>query len=464
MKKTCAIILAAGEGKRMKCATAKALCKVLEKPMIDWILDVCEKSNIKKKCVIIGNKAELIKNHVKSRACFAFQREQKGTADAIKSAINFLKENEEKDVFVCCSDSPLLDKKTILESFELHKKTSSFATIISTKILELKNLGTIVRNKENEIVKIVEKKDATEEELKINEVNSGAYWFKVKELINVLDKIESNNNQNEYYLTDAIHILIKNNKKVSCYISQKSEVVLGVNDKFELLKINEIAKERVIEKLIEDGVEFVSKEGVLISPDVIIEKNTKIFPGSIILGKTKIKEDATIGPNSLIKDSEIGEGCTINSSQVYNSTIEDFTTIGPFSHIRPNSKVSHHVKIGDFVEVKNSNIGAGTSISHLTYVGDSDVGKNVNFGCGVVTINYDGVNKNRCNISDGAFLGCNTNLVAPVKIGKNSYTGAGSTITKDVPDEALAIERTNQVNVKNFSKIKLKGRKLKIED
>ncbi len=464
MEKICAIILAAGEGKRMKCDTAKALCKVLEKPMIDWILDVCEESNIKKKCVVVGNKANMVKDHVKNRACFTFQKEQKGTADAIKSAMNFLKENENKDVFVCCSDSPLLDKKTILESFKLHKKNSSSATIISTKILKPKNLGRIVRNKENEIVKIVEKKDATKEELKITEVNSGAYWFKVKELINVLDKIESNNNQNEYYLTDAIHILIKNNKKVSCYISKKSEVILGVNDKFELLKINEIAKEKVIEKLIEDGVEFVSKEGVLISPDVIIGKNTKIFPGSIILGKTKIRENSIIGPNSLIKDSEIGKGCTINSSQIYDSIVEDFTTIGPFSHIRPNSKISHHVKIGDFVEVKNSNIGAGTSISHLTYVGDSDVGKNVNFGCGVVTINYDGVNKNRCNISDGAFLGCNTNLVAPVKVGKNSYTGAGSTITKDVPDEALAIERTKQVNVKDFSKKKLKGRKLKVKD
>ena len=407
---------------------------------------------------------KMVIDYVKNRAFFAFQKEQKGTADAVKSAIDFLKRNEKNDVFICCTDSPLLDKTTILESFELHKKNSSIATIISTKILNPGNLGRIVRNKEGNIIKIVEKKDATQEELKISEVNSGAYWFKVKELINVLDKIESNNNQNEYYLTDAIRILIEDNQDISCYISEKSEVVFGVNDKFELLKINEIAKKNIIDKLIEEGVEFISKEGVLISPDVIIGKNTKIFPGTILIGKTKIKEDSIIGPNSLIRNSEIGKGCIINSSQIYDSVIEDFTTIGPFSHIRPNSKISHHVKIGDFVEVKNSIIGAGTSISHLTYVGDSDVGKNVNFGCGVVTINYDGVNKNKCIISDGAFLGCNTNLVAPVKVGKNSYTGAGSTITKDVPDEALAIERTKQVNVKDFSKTKLKGRKLKIKD
>ena len=462
MIKRSAIILAAGKGKRMNSSIPKVLLTVLNKPMIDWVLDSCEKSKIKEKCVVVGNRAEEIINHIKDKAFYTIQKEQKGTADAIKSAKNFLQNHKDEDIFICCADSPLIDEETIENSYVLHKKTNSAVTTISTKLKDPKNFGRIVRDEKNKVIKIIEKKDATEEELKIKEVNSGAYWFRVEDLLNILDVIKPNNNQNEYYITDAIDILVKKEKIVSSFVSKNPDVILGVNDKFELLKINEIAKQKVIEKLIKDGVEFISTDGVLISPDTTIGKNTKIFPGTIILGNSKIGEASILGPNTLIENSEIGSFCRINASQVYFSKIKDYTKIGPFSHIRPNSKISHHVKIGDFVEIKNSNIGAGTSISHLTYVGDSDVGKNVNFGCGVVTINYDGVNKNRCTINDGAFIGCNTNLVAPVKLGKNSYTGAGSTITEDVPDEALAIERTKQVNVKDFSKIKLKGRKLKV--
>ena len=464
MEKTTAIILAAGKGTRMNSFKSKVLCKVLETPMIDWVLDACDEADIKNKCIVVGYGAEKILEHVKKRALFYYQREQTGTAGAVKSALDFLISNDGKDVFICCGDSPLLDRKNIVESYILHKKTMASSTTISAKVEEPRDFGRIVRDEKNNIVRIVEKKDATKQELEIKEVNSGAYWFSIRELLCILNSVQSKNKQNEYYLTDVIDLLIKNKKKVSCFVAKNSEIVYGANDKFELLKINEIARKNVIERLIKIGVEFISTDGVLISKYSKIGNNVKIFPGTIILGKTEIGENSIIGPNSLIEDSLIGKNCIINASQVYSSKVLDFTTIGPFSHIRPNSDISHHVKIGDFVEVKNSKIGAGTAISHLTYVGDSDVGKNVNFGCGVVTINYDGVKKNRCEILDGAFVGCNTNLVAPVKLGRNSYTGAGSTVTKDVPDEALAIERTKQVNIKDFSKTKLKGRKLKVEE
>lgn len=463
MENTTAIILAAGEGNRMDSCIPKVLCNVLEIPMIDWILDALDEANIKDKCVVVGYKAQEVVEHIGKRAVFAFQKERKGTAEGVKAAIDFLEKNKEKDVFICCGDSPLLDVDTITKSYFLHKNTNCCATVISAKVLCPKDLGRIVRDENGNILKIVEKKDANIEELKIDEVNSGAYWFCVKDLLAILGDIESKNKQNEYYLTDSIDILIKNKKKVSCFVAENSDIIFGVNDRFDLLKVNGIIKENIIKRLIKKGVEFISTDGVLISKYVEIGKNTKIFPGTIILGNTKIGENSIIGPNTLIENSVVGNNCKINASQVRNSRILDFTTIGPFSNIRPDSEISHHVKIGDFVEVKNSAIGAGTAISHLTYVGDSDVGKNVNFGCGVVTINYDGVKKNRCKISDGSFIGCNTNLVAPVKLGKNSYTGAGSTITKDVPDEALAIERGKQVHVKDFSKYKLKGRKLKVK-
>lgn len=472
MDETSALILAAGKGTRMNSKTPKVLCEVLEKPMLFWVLDALKKAKIKNIAIVLGNKAEeikkyvtekYIKNNEKSKIFFAIQNRQNGTADAVKSAKIFLNQNLNKDILICNADSPLLDEETIVKSYNFHKKTDSAVTIISAEIENPKNFGRIVRDEENKIVKIVEEVDASLKEKEIKEINSGTYWFKVKDLLNVLEKINSKNNQNEFYLTDTIDILIKQKKKVNVHTPLNCNIVFGVNTKEDLLKINNIAKNEIIKKLIENGVNFVSTDGVLIYPDVEIESNTKILPGSIIKGKTKIGANSIIGPNSLIENSVIGENCKINSSQIYDSEIESFTTIGPFCHIRPNSKISHNVKIGDFVEVKNSKIGAGTAISHLTYVGDSYVGKNVNFGCGVVTINYDGVKKSSCIIEDGSFIGCNTNLVAPVKLGKNSYTGAGSTITKDVPENALAIERTKQQNIKDFSKTKLKGRKLKVE-
>ena len=469
MEKTSAIILAAGEGKRMNSKTPKVLCEVLEKPLIDWVIKASINAKIEKKCVVLGNKAEYVKKYIENThknedIYFSFQQKQKGTADAVKSATNFLQNNYYGDVFICCADAPLLDEKTIKDAYTSHKEKNAAVTTISANIKNPKGLGRILRDKNQKLIKIVEEKDATTEELKITEVNSGAYWFNIKELLEILNEINSKNAQCEYYLTDAINILYKKNKNLNCFITKNEYVILGANTRLELLKINEIAKNKIIEDWAENGVNFISTEGVLIYPEVVIKKNTTILPGSILKGKTTIGENCIIGPNSLIENSVVENNCKINASQIYNSQIARSTTIGPFSHIRPNSKIANNVKIGDFVEIKNSEIGAGSSISHLTYVGDSDVGKNVNFGCGVVTINYDGVKKSRCTISDGAFIGCNTNLVAPVKLGKNAYTAAGSTITKDVPEEALAIERTKQIIIKDFSKNKLKNRKLKIKD
>lgn len=463
MNNVCAVILAGGKGKRMGSAVPKMLFEVLYQPMIEWVILACNEADIKEKCVVLGHKAEQIKSFLGDNLSLAFQEKQIGTADALKCANSFLLKNINSDVFVCCGDSPLLSGEIIKNSYDLHKKTKACATIITAKVQNPTGFGRIIRGDNGLILKVVEEKDASLEQKNINEINSGAYWFCVKDILNILKDVNSQNSQKEYYLTDVIYLFIKQKKLVSGFISEDEKIALGVNNKLDLLRVSEIARKGVIESLAKIGVEFINTDGIIISPKAKIGKNTLILPGSIIKGNTIIGEDCKIGPNTLIDSSNIKDGCVINSSQIYNSEIGKHTTIGPFCHIRPNSHISHHVKIGDFVEVKNSNIGRGTSISHLTYVGDSDVGDNVNFGCGVVTINFDGVKKHRCTIKDGAFIGCNTNLVAPVTLGKNSYTGAGSTITKDIPDEALGIQRTNQVNVKDFSKIKLANRKLKFE-
>lgn len=366
MEKTSAIILAAGEGKRMNSKLPKVLCEILGRPMINWVLKACDKAKIEEKCIVLGKRADEIKKFITEKVDFRIQKEQKGTADAVKSATDFLEKNYHGDVFICCADAPLLDSKTIENSYISHKKTNASVTTISAKINNPKGLGRIVRDYKQDIVKIIEEKDAKKEYLKIKEVNSGAYWFKIKELLKILDIIKSKNAQNEYYLTDAVKILFKRNKKLNCFVAQNKNVVLGANNKLELLKINEIAKNKIIEYWASSGVNFVSKDGILIYADVVIKPNATILPGCILKGKTVIDENCIIGPNTLIENSLIEKNCKINASQIYDSQIKSFTTVGPFCHIRPNSKISHHVKIGDFVEIKNSNVGAGTSISHLT--------------------------------------------------------------------------------------------------
>ncbi|HOV40779.1 MAG TPA: bifunctional UDP-N-acetylglucosamine diphosphorylase/glucosamine-1-phosphate N-acetyltransferase GlmU, partial [Oscillospiraceae bacterium] len=317
--------------------------------------------------------------------------------------------------------------------------------------------GRVIRE-ENGISCIVEEKDATEEQKKIDEANSGIYWFKTSALLEALDEISPNNVQGEYYLTDTVGIIISKGLRAGAYLTPNPKVALGANDKKGLLQLNNVARMDVIEKHMENGVEFLCMDGVTIGRDVIIGAGTKILQGTIITGKTIISENCTIGPNCLIDDCIIGFNTKLNYVQAYQSVIGDNVKIGPFVHIRPDSNIKSGVKIGDFVEVKNSNIGEGTAIAHLTYVGDSDVGRNVNFGCGVVTVNYDGAKKSRTTIGDNAFIGCNTNLVAPVTVGEAAYTAAGSTITKDVPANALAIERGEMKIKEGYGLRKLKGR------
>ena len=342
-------------------------------------------------------------------------------------------------------------------AYENHKADRNAVTVITARIKEPFGYGRIVRGEKGELLKIVEQKDASEQERLIDEINSGAYWFSAPALKDALGKLKSDNKQGEYYLTDSVGIIKENGLKAGAYCTENPDVVLGANSKMDLLALNEILKKKIIESHMENGVEFVSLDGVVIADSVKIGSGTVILPGTILRGNTVIGKNCTIGPNSLVENSTIGDSTKFNASQCYQSVIKDNVTIGPFCHIRPNSEIRDGVHLGDFVEVKNSVLDEGTHVSHLTYVGDSDVGKRVNFGCGVVTVNYNGKSKARCVIEDDAFIGCNTNLVAPVKVGKNGYTAAGSTITKDVPAESLAIARARQENKEGYNK-KLRGK------
>ena len=455
-----AVILAGGQGKRMKAEMPKPLFKVLGEPMLEWVIGACEGAGIKDLCVVKGYKAEMIDEYLNGRYETVLQAERLGTGHAVMQAIPFLEKNSDGNTLVLCGDAPFIDSKTIEDSLNMHMKEGNSVTVITSELDDPFGYGRIIRTA-NGISSIVEEKDATPEQKKIKEINSGAYWFRTADLIEALGLLTTDNSQGEYYLTDTIYILLEKGKKADAFKSENPNVVLGANDRKGLLMLNKTAREDIISRHLENGVEFTCTDGITIGRDVVIGAGTQILSGTVLSGKTTIGSDCVIGPDCIIENSTVGNGTKLNYVQCYESQIDNNVKIGPFVQVRPGSHIKDGAKIGDFVEIKNSTIGECTAVAHLTYVGDSDVGGCVNFGCGVVTVNYDGEKKSRCTIEDNAFIGCNTNLVAPVTIGKGAYTAAGSTVTKDVPADALVIERGEARIIEGYAPRKLKNRKKK---
>ena len=407
--------------------------------------NACGAAQTAKNCVVVGNGRELVEKAAGSGCVFVEQSERKGTGHAVMMSADFLRSNKSSDVIVLCGDAPFVNEKTITDAYNAHKRQGNCVTVVTAELDEPTGYGRIVY-KNGEFSAIVEQADATDEIKAIKEVNSGIFWFKCEFLMEALAKLTCENKQGEYYLTDVVSIAKSENKRVGTFVAENADVVLGANDRKSLAALNEIARMRIIEKHWANGVDIPVTDGVVIDDTVKIGADTTILAGTMLTGGTVVGEGCVIGPNTVVDGSEIGSGTEIRSSYVYGSKIKNNVKIGPFAHIRPGCVIDDNVKIGDFVEIKNSNIGEKTAVAHLTYVGDSDVGRGVNFGCGVVTVNYDGCRKHRTTIGNDAFIGCNTNLVAPVKVGDSAYTAAGSTITEDVPDNALAIARSRQQN------------------
>ena len=435
-----AVILAGGQGKRMKAPIPKPMFKVLGEPMLEWVLTACESAKLRRICVVTGYEAEQIKSYLGTRCETRYQAERLGTGHAVMQTRDFLSEHTEGNTLVLCGDAPFIDNDTIMQSLNCHVEEGNAVTVITSMVENPFGYGRILRT-ENGIAGIVEEKDATDEQRAIREINSGCFWFRTDRLLELLDQIKNDNKQNEYYLTDTVGIAIANGLRAGAFCSQNPNVVLGANDRKGLLQLNDVARRAVLEEHMTNGVGFTCTDGIIIERGVKIGAGTEILPGVIIRGKTVIGENCVIGPNCVIENTTVGDRVTLNTVQAYDSQIDSEVKCGPYVHIRPNSHICKGALLGDFVEVKNSEIGKYTMISHLAYIGDSDVGKRVNIGCGCVTVNFDGVKKSRCVIGDNAFVGCNTNLIAPVTLGKGVYTAAGSTITTDIPDYALAIDR-----------------------
>ncbi|MCE1246871.1 MAG: bifunctional UDP-N-acetylglucosamine diphosphorylase/glucosamine-1-phosphate N-acetyltransferase GlmU [Firmicutes bacterium] len=438
MKKTAAIILAAGKSKRMKTETPKVLHELMGKPVIEYVLSACAQAGVEDITLVIGHEKEKVRNYLKDRVKYAEQNQQLGTGHAVMQAMPCL-ENFEGDIMIVCGDMPLLGADTITNFVKLHQEKGAKVSLLTAIMEEPGKLGRIVRSSTGTVEAIVEAVDATPEQLAIREVNTGTYLFDAAYLREILPKIGLPNAQSELYLTDTIILSFKNGIEVQASTCKDEMESLGINSRKDLAIAAKAIKDRVNGKMMESGVTLYDPDNTYIEEGVEIGKDTTILPGCMILGKTVIGEQCIIGPNTRIHNSKINNGCLIQESVVIDSEVGETNQIGPFAHLRPATVTAASVKIGNFVETKKSVVGEGSKISHLSYVGDSTLGKKVNIGAGTITCNYDGVKKNPTVIKDGAFIGSNTNLIAPVTVGEGARTGAGAVVKKDVPDYTVAV-------------------------
>ncbi len=446
MSKNCAVILAGGEGTRMHSQKPKVMAELLFKPMIDHVLAAVKKAGIKDVCVVTGYQAQILEAHLSGRAYTVRQTQRLGTGHAVMQAEDYLRTHEFDNVLILNGDAPFMDSVTISEALAYHESRGFVQTVISARIENPYGYGRIVRDFNGDFCAIVEEASADKETKKINEINSGAMWFRKNDLLSLLSKITNNNSKGEYYLTDTVSIAVNEKLRVGAYTAKNADAVLGANTRLQLNELNELLRRKILERLMLTGVSIPCTDGVIIDNETEIGADTVILPGTIIKEGCKIGENCVIGPNTVLYKTSVGDNSTLNQVQAEDAVVGENANLGPFVHLRPNAVLGDHVHCGNFVEVKNSNVGDHTSVSHLTYVGDSDIGKGVNFGCGVVTVNFNGKTKNRCTVGDDVFIGCNTNLIAPVSVGSRAYIAAGSTITDEVPSDALAIARSRQQN------------------
>lgn len=455
MTNTYAIVLAAGQGTRMKSDLYKVLHPVCGKSMVAHVIDNILDLGASRIVTIVGHGAEKVEETLGSKSEYALQNEQLGTAHAVQQAEDLLG-NLDGTTIVVCGDTPLIRTETMAALAAHHNESGAKATILTAIADDPTGYGRIIRGKDGRVLRNVEQKDATAEEHQVQEINTGTYCFSNKALFKTLKKVTNDNAQGEYYLPDVVGILQAEGALVSAYIADDFSETLGVNDRVVLSQAEAVMRRRLAEKHMRNGVTIINPENTYISANATIGRDTVLQPGTIIEGNTIIGEKCMIGPNSQLVDSIIGDETSIHSSVVLASKVGAKTTIGPFAHIRPESDLGDRVRIGNFVEVKKSTLGEDSKISHLSYVGDAKVGSNVNIGCGAITVNYDGKNKHTTTIENNVFIGCNSNLIAPVTVEEGSFIAAGSTISKDVPKNALAIGRARQENKEDYvSKLKL---------
>lgn len=447
-----AVILAAGKGTRMKSELPKVLHKIYDRCAIDYVCDACEGAGINDINIVVGHKAEQVVEHVKKRENkikFCYQESQLGTGHAVMQAKENINDNDL--VLVINGDQPLISSKTIKSMISFCEQGNYGGVVLSGIVDHPGSLGRVIRDSKGNLDRIVEKKDCNEDEERVKEVNIGVYCFKGKLLKDSFDKLDDNNAQNEYYITDIpVHIKTAGYNFGVCTIADMSEFQ-GINSREELSLATCTLLNKTRKLHMTNGVTLIDPSNTYISIDAKIGKDTIIYPGTNIQGETEIGENCVIGPNSHIISSKIGNNVTVETSKIETSKISDNCKIGPFAHIRPKCDISDNCKVGSFVETKNIKTGENTKIPHLIYVGDANIGKDVEIACGVITANMNTkYEKNRTEIKDNAFIGANSTLVAPITVGEDAVVGAGSVVTKNVPDKSLTLERSNQIIKENY--------------
>jgi bifunctional UDP-N-acetylglucosamine pyrophosphorylase/glucosamine-1-phosphate N-acetyltransferase len=458
MGDTAVVIMAAGKGKRMKSNLPKVLHNLAGKPILNYVLDTVDQLKAKRKILIIGYKSVQTRELIGDKIEYVEQKEQLGTAHAVLQTKKLLS-NFKGDVLILSGDVPFLTVKTLKKLLKYHQANNFCCTLVSTILKNPKGYGRIIRDKKGEIKGIIEEVDLSADKKKITEVNSGIYCVNKDKLFQALEKITPNNKQGEYYLTDSVEILLKEGLTVGNIIVKDYSEILGINSRLDLTDASQKVYQKTLQDLMLQGVTIVDPNSTFIEQGVKIGQDTIIYPFTIIEKDTKIESGCLIGPYSHLIDADIGKGVRVWASIIESSTVKEGANIGPYTHLRPETVVEKGAKIGNFVEVKKSTIGEYSKASHLTYLGDAIIGKKVNIGAGTITCNYDGEKKYKTIIEDGVFIGSNNTLVAPVKLGKDSYTGAGSTITEDVPPGNLAIARSRQKNISGWRKKKKKDKK-----
>lgn len=435
------VILAAGQGTRMKSKIPKVLHKVLDKPMLDHVMEAAQVVTNNKPIVVIGHMSDMVREHLGDKAEIALQEEQLGTGHAVMMAEHYI--DDEDEVLILCGDTPLIKGETLKEMTKI--KSEGYAAVVMSAVEDdPTGYGRIIRDESNDFMRIKEQKDASEEEKAIKEINAGMYIINGKLLKENLSKLSVNNAQREYYLTDVLEHIKNAGHRIGVYQADKMEI-MGVNSRLQLSEAERIMRLDVNKMHMANGVTLIDTNSTYIDKNVKIGRDTIIYPNCHIKGNSVIGEDCIIRENTTIEDSHIEDHVTIKSSTILSSKVGARTTIGPYAYLRPKSVLGEDVKIGDFVEVKNAEIGNGSKASHLSYIGDAVVGKNVNIGCGVVFVNYDGKNKFKSIVEDNAFIGSNSNLVAPVTVKEGGYIATGSTVTVDVPEGALCVARAREV-------------------
>jgi bifunctional UDP-N-acetylglucosamine pyrophosphorylase/glucosamine-1-phosphate N-acetyltransferase len=431
-----AVVLAAGKGTRMKSNRAKVLHTLCGVPMVNYVTEAIRPLSAERLLVVVGHQAELVEAVLPEAAEPVAQREQLGTGDAVRVALDVLEGEEEGVLLVVNGDGPLISERTLEELVERHRSAGVGATVLVAELEDPRGLGRVVE--EAGVVRIVEERDATEDERGIALVNLGLYAFGLPEIREAIGKLALENSQGELYLTDVLEIIGSKSRAVTYQLKNLEEANL-VNDRSQLARAEEILRRRILDAHMREGVTVRDPVSTHIEASVEIGRDTVILPGTFLRGSTRIGSDCVIGPSADLLDTRVGDGARVEHSVGRGAEVGEGASVGPYAFLRPGTVLGPGAKVGAYCEVKNSRVGRGSKVPHLSYVGDAEIGEGANLGAGTITANYDGVNKSKTTIGDGAFTGINTNLIAPVTIGEDSYTGAGSVVSKDVPPGKLAV-------------------------